>query len=264
MKISIITVVFNNQVTVRSAIESVLSQSYQPIEYIVIDGASTDGTVAILNEYRGQITYLVSEPDKGIYDAMNKGIRLATGDVIGILNSDDFYADSTVIQKVMSVFLSKNPDGAYGDLVYVTPNDLKPIRHWRAGQSSAIAFWWGWMAPHPALFLRKTVYDRFGLYDISYRIGADYEYMLRTMLKGKIQIQYLAESLVFMRSGGESNGSIRSRQIAFRENNKAWKNNFGFNNYLTVCLKILQKIPQYIKVWQKNKVKFKFLLLLNL
>ena len=176
MKISIITVVRNNASTIKDAIESVLSQKYHDIEYIIVDGCSTDGTLEIIQGYSTQITKIISESDKGIYDAMNKGISLASGDVIGILNSDDVYFDENVIGDVINTFEEKQIDSLYGDLMYVEKNDLnKIVRYWKSSVFKVGSFSKGWHPPHPTFFTKKNIYEKYGLFDTNMRVSADFD-----------------------------------------------------------------------------------------
>ena len=248
MKISIITVVRNNKSTIRCAIESVLNQSYKDIEYIVIDGESTDGTVEIVKSYDDKLAKFVSETDKGIYDAMNKGITLSTGDVVGILNSDDFYEDDEVIQSIVDVFQCKNVDAVYGDLVYVSAKDKDVIRRvWKSQPYKDGLFEKGWHPAHPTLFVKREIYDRFGVFNLAFRIAADYELMLRFIVKYKITLGYLPKTLVTMRLGGESNRSLFNIMKANKECLKSWEVNDLKINPLILFTKPFYKILQYIK-----------------
>lgn len=206
MKVSIITVVFNGVRTIKDTIESVLSQSYQDIEYIVIDGGSTDGTLEILTEYQGKISKCVSEPDNGVYDAMNKGLKLAAGDCIAFLNADDFYASTNAVLSIMEAFETMNVDAVYGDIVYIDKhNENKLVRYWKAGKYKNGSFFYGWVPPHPAFFCRKQAYDKYGYFKSDFRIAADFELMLRFIEKHKIKVGYIPEPVVKMRGGGKAN-----------------------------------------------------------
>lgn len=213
MKFSVLTVCYNSAKTIEHCIESVCSQSYPDIEHIIIDGGSTDGTLEIIDKYRDKISQLISEPDNGIYDAMNKGIRLATGDIIGILNSDDFYADSTTVSGIIGFIVKNNMDAAYGDLVYVTRNDTSKVkRYWKSGEYKPEAFSKGWVPPHPAFFCRKEIYTKYGYFRNDMQIAADFELMLRLVEKHQIKVGYLPKIVVKMRTGGKANvlrGMIR-------------------------------------------------------
>lgn len=247
MKVTIITVSFNSEKTIEDTILSVLSQEYPEIEYIIIDGASTDRTLSILNKYRERISVVISEPDLGIYDAMNKGIANATGDIIGILNSDDIYVDSNVIGSIVTVFQSENCDGVYADLKYVDYYNVDEIkRKWISGKFRKSSFLWGWMPPHPTFFVKRNVFEMYGVFNLGFRTSADYELMLRFLFKYSIRTAYLPKVIVKMRTGGFSNSSFKHRLLANKEDALAWKVN-GLKPYLfTTILKPLRKILQYV------------------
>ena len=217
MTISIITVCYNSSQTISRTIESVLAQKDIRLEYLIIDGASKDDTVAIAESYRPQfeekdISFIVkSEPDKGIYDAMNKGIRFATGDIIGILNSDDCYASEDVLSCVLAEFERSGADSVYGNLLYVK-ND-KSYRYWKSGMQKT--FRSGWMPPHPAFFVKKSVYEKFGLFPLDCGINADYEIILRFLEVHKISCVWLDKICTCMEAGGTSNNGLHSRMVAF-------------------------------------------------
>jgi len=227
MTISIITATYNNQKTVEHTIQSVLNQTYPDIEYIIIDGQSTDETLNIIEKYKNKIHKVISETDKGMYDALNKGIKMATGDVIGFLHSDDFYANNQVVGNIAEVFKSGNTDSVYGDLDYISAvNPDKIIRHWKAGSFNIKELKKGWMPPHPTFYVKKEIYDKLGGFNLSYKIAADYDLLLRFLGKHKIRTTYLPEVLVKMRWGGTSNSSLtniiqKSKEdyIALKENN---------------------------------------------
>lgn len=246
MKISVITAVFNSRDTIAEALDSVLAQSHTDVELIVIDGGSTDGTLEILHGYGDRIDRLVSESDKGIYDALNKGIGLATGEVVGFLNSDDVFADTNSLACVASGFLGEDVDAVYGDLVYVNQDDIqKVVRYWKAGMFTLGLLRNGWMPPHPSLYVRKSVYDRLGCFDTSYRIASDYECMLR-FLKGGIRVVYVPRVLVRMRMGGTSNRSLKNLMQKSREDYRAIKaNNIG--GLFTLLGKNFRKLPQFFR-----------------
>lgn len=209
--ISVVTAVYNRRETVGQALASVFSQNYPHVESIVIDGESTDGTMTVLESYRARLGVLISEPDHGIYDALNKGIRFASGDVIGFLHADDVFENSEVLAKVATVFQDPNVDAVYGDLVYVRHDDIrKVIRYWKSGQYDATALTRGWMPPHPTFYVRRSVYERLGGFDTRYRIAADYDTVLRFLAVGKIRASYIPEVMVRMRTGGVSNRSLRT------------------------------------------------------
>ncbi len=212
LKISIITVSYNSSSTIEDTIESVASQSCPNKEYIIVDGLSNDNTLDIINNYSDVINKVISEKDTGIYDAMNKGVNLASGDVIGFINSDDIYSDNQVLQRV-SVLFSANPgvDACYGDLCYVKCDDLtKIVRYWRSNPYKQGLFKKGWVPPHPTLFARREVYKKFGGFDLRYRIAADFELMLRFIATNHIQTEYLPHIMVKMRLGGTTNRNLKN------------------------------------------------------
>ncbi|HUU20807.1 MAG TPA: glycosyltransferase family 2 protein [Sedimentisphaerales bacterium] len=220
MKVSIITVCLNSAETIEDAIRNVLSQDYEDIEYIVVDGGSSDGTLDILTKYQSRISRCISEPDKGIYDAMNKGIKLSSGDVVATLNADDMYADETIVGRMLE-FIQKNElDAAYGDLAYIDPNNGNHVmRFWKAGKYKRGAFYHGWVMPHPTFFCRKKVFDKYGCFNNSFQIAADFELMLRFVEKHQINVGYLPKVIVKMRTGGKANvlnGIIRGNMEIIR------------------------------------------------
>ena len=246
MKISIITVCLNCESTIEDTIRSVTSQSYPNIEYILIDGNSSDNTMMIVNQYKDQIDEIVSESDEGIYHAINKGIELANGDLIGILHADDFYENTEVISKVIKLFNSSGADSVYGDLEYVArENTNKVLRNWVAGDYNRDSFKFGWMPPHPSFFVKKKVYELYGAYSLELSLAADYEFMVRTLYKHGISVAYLNEVLVKMRIGGKGNKSLKQRVIANREDKKAWEMNEVKPGLFTFLLKPLRKLHQF-------------------
>ena len=246
MKLSIITVVRNGETTLASCLDSVLCQDDVDVEYILIDGASTDSTMRIISQYEEKLAHVVSEPDEGFYDAINKGMKLATGDVIGILNADDFYPSTDVLKKVIQVFKDSENDACYGDLRYVdSENTNRIIRNWQSGSYNSQNFYHGWMPPHPTFFVRRSVYEKHGLFNLDMGTAADYEIMLRFLLKNKIKAVYIPKVLVHMRTGGMSNATIWNRLKANRMDRKAWRIN-GLRPYpWTLMAKPLRKIMQW-------------------
>jgi len=241
LRLSVVTPVLNDT-RVEAALQSILSQKYAPSpEIIVVDGGSSDGTLDVLSKYESQIHTLVSEPDKGIYDGMNKGIRMATGDVVGILNADDKYHDSRVVQDVMRIFETDTPDACYGDMVYTTGDD-KISRYWKAGKHSRFKWYFGWMPPHPTFFVRRSVYRRHGLFDLDYTIAADYELMLRLIFKEQINIEYVNRVLVKMAPGGTSSRVVQGNV----DTGKAWVRNKLHGGYLVPVLKPARKLFQLV------------------
>ncbi len=246
MKVSIITVSYNSVDTIEDTFESVRSQSYADIEYIVIDGGSTDGTRALIEAHTEIISKSISEPDEGLYDAMNKGLAFATGDIVGILNSDDVYASQDVIAKIVSEFRASPVDCVYGDLVYVDENDLSKVkRYWRSGNYFRKAFLNGWMPPHPTFFVKRHCYKVFGNYDTSLKTSADYELMLRFLFKNHCSASYLPEILVRMREGGQSNTSLGNRIMGNKEDRLAWRKNNLQPRFYTLTIKPIRKLGQF-------------------
>lgn len=251
-KISIITVVYNNANVIKSAIDSVLNQTHKDIEYIIIDGKSTDGTVEIIQSYGSKINKFVSESDTGIYDAMNKGLKLATGDVVGILNSDDFYMSNDIIEKVVKVFVSKKVDSMFADLVYVKAEDLnKVVRYYDSSYFSPKKFAYGWMPAHPTFFVKREVYEKYGYFKTDYNIAADYELLTRFLGKYCISYYYLQLPIVKMRMGGISTANFRSRMILNQEILRACAENGIYTNWLMILLKYPQKILGLFKRMSK-------------
>ena len=209
MKISIITVCYNSEKTIGDTLRSVFEQKYENIEHIIIDGGSTDRTLAVVATAGAHVAKIVSEPDNGIYDAMNKGIALATGDVVGFINADDFYPGPTVLAVVASAFESSGADCCYGDLCYVKQEDVsKTVRYWRSAPFTLGLFGRGWCPPHPTFFVRREVYKRLGGFDLSFKIAADFELMARYLEAAQITSLYIPQVLVKMRLGGTTNRSL--------------------------------------------------------
>lgn len=247
MKLSLITSCFNSQATIRATLDSVRAQNYAPIEYIIVDGGSTDGTLSILDEYSDIISKQVSEPDEGIYDALNKGIRLASGDVVGFIHSDDMLASSLSLHRLMEVFKNGNVDAVYADLDYVDRDKPeKVIRRWRSDSFREDRFYNGWMPAHPTFYLKREHYENLGGYRTDMRISADYELMLRMLLKHKLTAVYIPEVLIKMRVGGESNVSLKNRMQANKEDRRAWTVNDMKPRFYTSLMKPLSKLKQFI------------------
>lgn len=227
-------------------INSIKSQSVG-VQHILIDGASTDESRDVIQSNRGHFASIVSEPDDGMYDAMNKGLTLATGEVIGILNADDVYSDGHVIEKVLTTFEDSSVVGCYGDLVYLSKsgND-RIIRNWKSGKFNKKKFYWGWMPPHPTFFVRKSAYTQFGNFRTELGSAADYELMLRFMLKHNIKVTYIPEILVNMSAGGVSNSSFANRVRANRLDKKAWRLNNLHPYFWTFLAKPIRKIGQWL------------------
>ena len=248
MNISIITAVLNNRNTIEDCLNSINSQSYKDIEHIVIDGSSTDGTLDILSQYKDSFSKLVSEPDDGIYHALNKGIKLASGDIIGFLHADDIYADKEVINTVVANMEKHDADSCYGDLIYVSKNNIeKTVRHWKSCPYENNLFAKGWMPPHPAFFVKKILYKKYGYFNTDFRIAADYEIMVRLLERNRISTFYIDKVLVKMRTGGTSNRSFRNILLKSTEDYRARKQNNVNNALSAVLLKNLSKIPQFLR-----------------
>jgi glycosyltransferase involved in cell wall biosynthesis len=280
MKVSLITVSYNSAKTIADTLKSVQSQTYKDIEYIVVDGNSSDGTIEIVKQFldsakdvsqdasqdsgkdvsqdasqdsekdisqdTGVVKKFLCERDKGIYDAMNKGLAMATGEVIGVLNSDDFYCSNDVIEEVVRAFQQNNTDCLYGDLNYVDPIDTsKIVRKWRSGSFRKQNFLKGWMPPHPTFFVRKSCYDKFGKFDTQFKSAADYELMLRFLFKESCSAVHLPKVMIHMRAGGVSNVSLKNRIRANREDRLAWKINGLKPKWFTLLRKPLSKLIQY-------------------
>lgn len=246
MKVSIITVTYNSEKYLEDCIASVRKQTYGNIEHIIVDGKSTDGTLKIIQKNEKSIACWVSETDRGMYDAINKGIKLATGDIIGVLNSDDMLASADVIMDIVACFDEKKIDSVYGDLVYVDPdNTKKVIRYWKGLSYKRSRFNYGWMPAHPTFYIRRELIEEFGGYENHYFTAADYEFMARYLYCHKISSCYLSKMIVKMRNGGVSNRNIYRRLRANRRDYLAMKkSNIPFA-FLVSVLKPLIKIPQY-------------------
>ena len=253
MKISIVTAVYNGKDTIGHSIESIASQTYKDIEHVIIDGGSSDetldiirNTAQILAPLRCKNFHWVSEPDNGIYDAMNKGIKMATGDIIGILNSDDIYADEFVVENVVKAMSENNVESCYGDLVYVDKDyPDKVIRYWKSGDFYKERFRKGWMPPHPTFFVKREVYEKYGLLNLDFRLAADYELMLRFLYRYGVSVAYIPRVLVKMRTGGTSPAGFYTMG-AIIENYRSWKVN-GLKYPITVFMKPLSEIFQFFK-----------------
>ncbi len=251
MHITIITAVYNRVATIGDAIDSVRQQSYLGVEHLVIDALSTDGTLDEVRRRQTGAMRVISEPDGGIYDALNKGMRLARGDIIGLVHSDDFLAHRGVLERVASAFNEPRISAVYGDLEYVAAdNPARVIRHWKAGPFGPDSLRLGWMPPHPSLFIRRAVFEQLGGYDTRYRIAADYEAILRWFGQGGILAAYIPEVLVRMRVGGESNGSLGRILRKSREDLHAIRSH-GVGGLGTLALKNLTKARQFCPLARK-------------
>ena len=247
MKFSIITVCYNSISTIEQTIKSVLGQTFKDFEYIVVDGGSKDGTVQVLEKYKDQIRY-ISEKDKGIYDAMNKGLKMAKGEIIGMIGSDDFYPTNDVLVAIANAFDKYKTDAIYGDKQYVNPEDTsKIVRYWTVGEYKKENWLKGWMPPHLSFYLKKSVYDKIGSYRTDFTCSADYELMLRALYKNDASAQYLPKVVMTMRNGGTSTASWKHRLVANKEDRKAWKVNDLKPKWYTLWWKPLSKITQLFK-----------------
>jgi glycosyltransferase involved in cell wall biosynthesis len=244
-KITIVTAVYNRATTIASALESLEAQHYSNWQHLVIDGGSSDGTLAILNSQPSAQRKIISEPDEGIYFALNKGMYQADGDIIGLLHSDDFFASPNVLEQVANAFEDPQVDAVYGDLEYVSArNPFKRIRYWRAGKFQSRLLQHGWMPPHPTLFLRRRVAEVVGFYDTSFRIAADYDYILRCFSRPGFMVQYIPQVLVRMRVGGASNRSVSHFiQKSWEDFQVIRKNRIG--GMVTLLQKNLSKLKQF-------------------
>jgi glycosyltransferase len=247
-RVSVITASRNASATIADCLQSVAGQTLA-CEHLIVDGASSDGTVPFIANYAGHPIRWRSAPDQGVYDAMNQGIAMATGDIIGLLNADDCYAANDVLAAVATAFAAPGIDACYGDLCYVdTINRQKIVRYWRAGEFSPRSFYWGWMPPHPTFFVRRQVYERCGGFNLALGSAADYELMLRFLLKYQIKAAYIPKIIVNMRSGGVSNKNLGNRLRANRNDRRAWEANGLTPLPWTLLAKPLRKISQW---WQR-------------
>lgn len=254
LKISVITACFNSQATIGEAIATLKHQSWPEVEHVVIDGASKDETVAVAQRTLGNEDVLVSEPDRGIYDALNKGIERASGEVIGFLHSDDLYAHDEVLANVAACFNDPMVGAVYGDLQYVDSEDTeRVIRHWVAGTFSQSKLKLGWMPPHPTFFMRRELYQDLGGFDLGYLIAGDYDALLRYFASEKVRATYLPEVLVKMRVGGASNGSLKQILRKSREDVAAMRKN-GINPLVALPCKNLSKLPQFLAKSKRNEI----------
>lgn len=248
MTISIITATYNSAATLRDTFDSVLAQTYKDIDYIVVDGCSKDNTLDIIREYEprfdGRMRW-ISEPDKGIYDAMNKGIRMAKGDVVGILNSDDFYTSHDILEFVAANV--KDVDAVYGDIHFVKPDNLnKCVRYYSSRNFRPWAMRFGYMPAHPSFYVRREVYEKYGLYALDYKLAADYDMMVRLFCKHRITARYVNIDFVTMRTGGASTNNISNRILLTKEDAKACKRYGIYSNFLMCSVKYITKVFEYM------------------
>ena len=247
--ISIITATYNSAKTINDTIKSVLCQTNKDFEYIIVDGGSTDETIDIVKSYESEFSgrlKWVSEKDKGIYDAMNKGIKMASGDIIGILNSDDYYTSDDILQTIADAFKCQNVDAIYGDIHFIKDGvPDKCVRYYSSRLFSPFWLRFGFMPAHPSFYCKREVFDKSGLYRLDYKIGSDYEMMVRLFRKHKISSRYIPKDFVTMRTGGASNSNLQSRLTLIKEDVKACRDNGIYTNELFICLKFLYKIFEF-------------------
>jgi glycosyltransferase involved in cell wall biosynthesis len=247
MRISIITVVYNNVKTIEACINSVLGQDYDDIECIVIDGGSTDGTVEVIKSYGSRISKFISEKDNGLYDAMNKGIKLATGDMVGTLNSDDFFYDNSVVSNIAKAFITDDVDAVIGDIVFIKDSDEnKILRKYSSAKWQPGRFAWGYMPAHPSFFAKTSLFNEIGFYRTDYKIASDYELLIRFLLVKKIKWKYIPLITTKMRPGGASTQGIKSILILNREIARACDENGIYTNYLMIYSKYIFKPFEFI------------------
>lgn len=243
MKISIITATFNSSAHIADCVKSVNDQNYHDIEHIIVDGASKDNTLDIVNGIPNRVEKIISEPDKGIYDAMNKGIQAATGYIIGILNSDDFFTSDDVIQTVVDSFKNNDIDALYGDVHFVSPDNLsKSVRYYSSSVFKPSLFRFGFMPAHPSFYMKKECYDKYGLYALDYKIASDYDLLIRYLYKEKIKYKYIKKDFVTMRTGGVSTENFNSRVTLNKEIVRACRKYGIYTNLFMLSLKYLYKI----------------------
>ncbi|MEI7595021.1 MAG: glycosyltransferase family 2 protein [Bacteroidota bacterium] len=248
MKISIITVCYNSEKYIKSAIESVINQTYKNIEYIIIDGYSKDKTLAIIESYGERITKFVSEPDNGIYDAMNKGLKMATGDYLAVLNSDDFYVNNNIIQEIVDTLSKNKTDSLFADLIYVDPDNTdKQVRYWKSNTFTKGSFRKGWHPAHPTFFVKKEIYNCYGYFSLNYKLAADFELMLRFLEKQAISSCYLPMAIIKMRLGGATNKSFKNIYAQNIECYKAFKENKIKVSFFYPLYRLLPKLTQFFK-----------------
>jgi glycosyltransferase involved in cell wall biosynthesis len=247
MRLSVVTVCFNSAQTIEATLASVANQIDAEVEHIVVDGASTDGTAAILQAHRQQLARVISEPDRGIYDAMNKGVRVATGDVIGFLNADDVYPHNEVLSTVARIMADEHLDALFGDVEFFRPkNQDRTVRRYSSARFRPDRIAWGWMPAHPALFVRREVFERVGGFRTDYRIAGDFEFVARAFGKGELRYRHIPEVLVRMQSGGISTGGWRNTLLLNREVLRACRENGISTNLAKILSKYVLKVLEYI------------------
>ena len=247
MKVSIITVCYNSAATIATTLESVRDQDYPHIEHIIVDGKSTDHTMEIVSAF-DHVAKAVSEKDEGLYDAINKGMKLATGDVVGILNSDDFFPHRGIISRIAKAFSDADVDAVYGDVAFVRPDNLsKIVRYYSAKRFHPGKFKYGYMPPHPSFYAKRSCFEKYGLYKPDYVIASDYELLMRFLYRFKVPALYINEALVYMRTGGVSNKNVLSRYVLNKEIIRACKENFVDTNMAILSVKYFNKVFEYVR-----------------
>jgi glycosyltransferase involved in cell wall biosynthesis len=253
MKVSIITVTLNSEKYLSDCIRSVREQNYKDIEHIIIDGKSTDGTLRIIYKNLDSISSWISETDRGMYDAINKGLEMATGDIVGVLNSDDMFASADSVRSIVDCFQTTKADSIYGNLIYVDPDDPhKIVRYWKSNSYKRSRFRYGWMPAHPTFYVRRELLSQYGMYENHYFTAADYEFMARYLFLNRISSQYLDTMLVKMRTGGLSNGSFKKWFRANRRDYLAMKKNKIPFSFIVSIMKPLLKLPQFKSAYAKQ------------
>jgi len=248
MKVTIITVVLNGEKTIRDTIVSILNQTYKEVEYIIIDGNSSDNTLDIINEYKDNIDRIISEPDQGLYAAINKGIKLATGEIIGLLHSDDFYTDNLVLERVIHEFEEKNVDSVFADLLYIKDDNInRVLRYFSAKHFKPEKLSYGIMPPHPTFFVKKDIYEKYGGYKVDFKIAGDYEIFVRLLFINKISYSYINFPIIKMRVGGLSTGGLKSKILNNIEVVKAIRDNGIKTNHLIIFKKYPTKVLEILK-----------------
>lgn len=247
MKVSIITATYNSSRTIIDTLKSLEEQTYSNIEYIIIDGSSKDNTLDVIKNNCSRVSTIISESDNGIYDALNKGINVATGDIVGFLHSDDLFAYPEAIEDIVKSMTENNTDGVYADLQYVNKDNIgSVVRYWKSGEYNINKLNKGWMPPHPTFYMKRSCYERFGLFDLSFKIAADYDSLLRYLFLNKVSMSYLPKVTIKMRVGGASNRNLKNIILKTKEDIRALKNS-RVPWLQALAIKNISKIPQFFK-----------------
>ena len=256
MKVSIITATFNRAATIKHTLDSLNKQDYPDIEHIIVDGASTDGTLTIINAHKASETILISEPDNGAFDALNKGLKVATGDIVGFLHSDDFFANDHVISDVVATMKKHKVDSVFGDVAFVSSKNInKTVRYYSSKKFHPGRFEYGFMPAHPTFFTKREYYERFGSFNTKYKIAADFELLVRFLYEQKISYKYMDQLMIYMRTGGLSNANLRSRFVHNREALKACRARGIKTSPFKIMLKVISKIPELFVRPSENGVR---------